>query len=69
MNGDLRGLRVLGLVVASVIAGFAAVGCSEIHPEPNIEEGGLLESPTHEADAARREAERSRGGDGGGGGY
>jgi hypothetical protein len=67
MNGDDRGWHRAfgGLVLACVVAGFAAVGCSEIHPEANVEEGGLLESPTHEADAARREAERNRNGGGG----
>jgi hypothetical protein len=68
MIGDHRQLcRAFGgLAVACVILGFAAVACSNIHPEPDVEEGGLLESPTHEADAARREADRSRGGGGGG---
>ena len=57
-----------GLVLASIL-GFAAVGCADIHPEPNVEEGGVLESPTHEADALRRTEERedqNRGGGGGG---
>jgi hypothetical protein len=51
--------------VLSVIAlvGVAAVGCSDIHPEPNMEESGMLESPTHEADAVR-EDEHQEGGEG-----
>jgi hypothetical protein len=60
------------LLAALVLAGFAAAGCSEIRPEPNAQEGGVLESPTHEADALRRAEERqqqNRGGGGGGGGY
>ena len=74
MNGDDRGLHRAfgGLVVACVIVGFAAVGCSEIHPEPDVEEGGLLELPTHEADSLRRTEERqeqNRGNGGGGGSY
>jgi hypothetical protein len=60
------------LFAALVLIGLAAAGCSEIHPESNVEEGGLLESPTHEADSLRRIEERqeqNRGGGGGGGGY
>ena len=55
-----------------VLVGLAAAGCSDIHPAPDAEEGGALESPTHEADALRRSEERqqqNRGGGGGGGGY
>ena len=66
MNVDDRRLHrgFGGLVVTCVIVGFAALGCSEIHPEPNVEEGGLLESPTHEADSLRRteRQEQNRGG-------
>jgi hypothetical protein len=43
-----------GLVLASAMAGFAA-GCSDITPEPNDEGGGVLESPTNEADTMRQE--------------
>jgi hypothetical protein len=60
------------LLAVLVLVGFAAAACSDIRPEPNAEEGGLLESPTHEADALRRSQEReeqNRGGGGGGGGY
>jgi hypothetical protein len=50
----------------SVIAlvGIAAVGCSDIRPEPNVEESGMLESPTHESDALRETEEREEGGEG-----
>ena len=61
-----RGLALAGIV------GFAAVGCADIRPESDVEEGGLLESPTHEADSLRRTEERqqqNRGGGGGGGSY
>jgi hypothetical protein len=64
-----RGFR--GLALASIL-GFAAFGCADIRPEPDVEEGGLLESPTHEADSLRRTEEReeqNRGGGGGGGSY
>jgi len=57
-----------GLALASIL-GFAVVGCADIHPESDVEEGGLLESPTHEADSLRRTEERedqNRGGGGGG---
>jgi hypothetical protein len=60
------------LLAVLVLAGFAAAACSGIRPEPIAEEGSLLESPTHEADALRRSEERqdqNRGGGGGGGGY
>jgi hypothetical protein len=60
-----------GLVLASAVAGFAA-GCSDITPEPNDTGGGVLESPTHEADSMRQEQQqqeenRQTGGGGGGG--
>jgi hypothetical protein len=43
----------------SAVACFAA-GCSDITPEPNDEGGGVLESPTHEADSLREGEERER---------
>ena len=53
-----RSKRVFGaLFLVSVVAGFAAAGCSDITPEPNVEEGGLLESETHEQDSLRDEEE------------
>jgi hypothetical protein len=63
------------LVALVALVGLAAVGCSDIHPEPNVMQGGVLDSPTHEADAMRQREERQerdrrgRGGGGGGGGY
>ena len=74
MNHDATRLKPVApcLLAAVALVGFAAVGCSEVHPGPNVEEGGLLESPTHEADSLRRAEERqeqNRGGGGGGGSY
>jgi hypothetical protein len=46
-----------GLLLVSAVACFAAAGCSDIQPEPNVEEGGLLESPTHEQDSMREQEE------------
>ena len=60
-----RGVR--GLVLASIV-GIAAAGCADIRPESDVEQGGLLESPTHEADALRRAEERQEQNRGGGGG-
>ena len=60
------------LLAVLVLAGFAAAACSGIQPEPNAQQGGVVESPTHEADSLRRSEERqeqNRGGGGGGGGY
>ena len=50
MTVDAAKSRRTAAYLLSLVAllGFAAVGCSDIHPEPNIEEGGLLESPVHE---------------------
>jgi hypothetical protein len=56
------------LLAVVALVGFVASGCSEIRPEPNVEEGGLLESPTHEADSLRRTEERQQQNRGGGGG-
>jgi hypothetical protein len=44
-----------GLLLVSALACFAAAACSDIRPEPNVEEGGLLESETHEQDSMRQE--------------
>jgi hypothetical protein len=60
------------LLAALAFIAFVGAGCSEVRPGPGAEQGGLLESPTHEADALRRVEERedqNRGGGGGGGGY
>ncbi len=74
MKSDMTGSKraASSLLAVLVLVGCAVSGCSEIRPEPNAQEGGLLESPTHEADALRRAEEReqqNRGGGGGGGGY
>ena len=60
-----------GLLLASAMASFAA-GCSDITPEPNETGGGVLDSPTHEADQMRQmeqqqQENRQTGGGGGGG--
>jgi hypothetical protein len=39
-----------GLLLVNVVASLAAAGCSDITPEPNNTGGGVLESPTNEAD-------------------
>lgn len=57
-----------GLALASIV-GFVAVGCADIRPEPDVEEGGLLESPTHEQDSLRRVEEQEDRHRGGGGSY
>ena len=83
MSGDSVGLRRLfgGMLLVSAV-GFAA-GCSDISPESNDEGGGVLESPTNEADQMRQmeqqqqeqqmqeqqqQQENRMGGGGGGGG-
>ena len=63
--------RTSGLAALLALVGLAAVGCS--HSEPNATQGGVLDSPTHEANSNRQMEERQeqdrRGGGGGGGGY
>ena len=56
MYRDGFGLRRASavLLLMGVVACFAA-GCSDITPEPNDEGGGVLESPTNEADQMRQE--------------
>ena len=68
MHHDATGSKLLAPGLAAVVAlvGCAAVGCSD----PTGEEGGLLESETHESDALRRAEEReqqNRSRNGGGG--
>ena len=64
MYGDAEGLRrvSVALLMVSAVACFAAAGCADIRPEPDVEEGGLLESPTHEQDALHKEEGREEGG-------
>jgi hypothetical protein len=53
------------LLLVSAVAGVAA-GCSDITPEPNDEGGGVVGSPTDEADELREGEERQEGeGEGG----
>jgi hypothetical protein len=60
MSGENgRSRRASGtLLLASVIACFAAAGCADIHPAPDDEGGGALEAPTHEQDSLHEEEER-----------
>ena len=44
-----------GLLMMSVVACLAVAGCADIHPAPNEEGGGMMNSPTHEADTLREE--------------
>jgi hypothetical protein len=60
--------RLFGaLLLVSAVASFAATGCSDITPEPNDEGGGMVGSPTDEADQLREGEERQEGGGEGGG--
>jgi hypothetical protein len=73
MYGDGYELRRVSaaLLLMGVVACFAA-GCSDITPDANNEGGGVLESPTNEADTMRQQEEQqqenqmNRGGGGGG---
>jgi hypothetical protein len=60
MLSDSQGLKRVfgGLFWLSVVTCFAAAGCADIHPEPNAEEGGVLEAPTHEQDTLHQEEQR-----------
>ena len=49
------------LLLVSAVACFAATGCSDITPEPNDEGGGVVGSPTDEADELREGEEREEG--------
>jgi hypothetical protein len=60
--------RASCLLAVMALVWLAAVGCSEIRPEPNVEQGGVLESPTHEQDALHRAEQRQQQNRGGGGG-
>jgi hypothetical protein len=53
------------VLLAAAVAGFA--GCGDITPEPNDEGGGVLDSPTHEADQMRQQEEQQQQQGGGGG--
>jgi hypothetical protein len=45
----------------SVVACLVAAGCSQIHPEPDLEGAGELQSPTHEQDALREDEQHEEG--------
>jgi hypothetical protein len=49
--------RVYCGILLAGMAGFAA-GCSDVTPEPNETGGGVLDSPTHEADQERQQQNR-----------
>jgi hypothetical protein len=59
-RGSMR--RVCGALLLVSAVGFAAAGCADIRPEPNDTGGGVLESPTHEADTLRQSEEHQEGG-------
>jgi hypothetical protein len=52
-SGSRVGRVCCGVLLAGIVVGFAA-GCSDITPEPNETGGGVLDSPTHEADQERQ---------------
>jgi hypothetical protein len=67
----VREAKPLASALLALVA-LAGIGCSETHPEPNATQGGVLDSPTHEADSNHQMEERQeqdRRGGGGGGGY
>lgn len=49
--------RATALIVALGL-GPVLAGCADIHPEPNDPGGGILDSPTDEAERFREESER-----------
>jgi hypothetical protein len=61
MSIDVEGLRRVSAALLLVVC-LAAAGCADIHPAPDDEGGGLLESPTHEQDAVHETEEREEGG-------
>ena len=50
--------RALRLPLALALVGCAVAACADARPERNVEQGGVLESPTHEADSLRRAEEQ-----------
>jgi hypothetical protein len=64
MCGDRdRSRRISGaLLLVSALACFAAAGCADIHPAPDDEGGGMVESPTDEQDQLHEEEQRQEGG-------
>jgi len=55
--------RTFALLVALGLGGTLA-GCADIHPEGNDVEGGMIDSPTDEADQFRQHEERQEEGGG-----
>jgi hypothetical protein len=49
-----------GLLLVSAFVSLVAAGCSDITPEANNEGGGVLESPTNEADTMRQQEEQQQ---------
>lgn len=63
MDRDRVGLRrVFGALLLASAVGFAAAGCADVRPAPNETGGGVVDSPTHEADSLRQSEERQEGG-------
>jgi hypothetical protein len=60
MNRGVAGAQPLasGLPALVALVGFVMIGCTETHPEPNVELGSVLDSRTHEADSLRQIEER-----------
>ena len=62
-SGSERVRRVSGaLLLVGAVACFAAAGCSDFTPAPDDEGGGMIESPTHEADTLREDEHQEEGG-------
>lgn len=47
-----------GVLLVGAAMCLVAAGCSDITPAPDEEGGGIIDSPTHEADALRDEDAR-----------
>jgi hypothetical protein len=67
MQCDSRGSKRVsgGLLWAGAAACLVVAGCSEIHPAPNEEGGGIIDSPTQEQDQFHQEEEDAQRGGGG----
>ena len=46
------------LMIGAIGSLLLTAGCSGMQPEPDIEGGGDVQSPTHEQDALREDEER-----------
>jgi hypothetical protein len=47
-----------GIAFIGVAACLVAAGCSDIRPEPNMEESGVVQSPTQEQDGFHEAEDR-----------